>query len=835
MTDDLDKLQTLKAQIAREEQILAELDRERAQIEGRLARLEATQNQLAVSGPLSAGTGAGARPEATPMEPQEKIDLFRALFAGRQDIFPLKFVSKKTGKTGYAPACKNKFVPGVCGLPQVKCGECPNQAFLPVNDGVLLDHLQGRHIIGVYPLLEDETCWFLAADFDKASWREDVAAFISICKAEGVPCAVERSQSGNGAHVWFFFSSPVTATLARQMGCYLLTETMSVRHQLSMASYDRLFPSQDTLPRGRFGNLIALPLQYRSRSQGNTLFVDENFEPYSDQWGYLASLTRISAATIQSIAVRAERERTVIGVRSPESAVGQEDTPWRRPPSGWPDSKRVAEQMPAHINAILAQRVFIDAERLPSALINRIKRLAAFQNPEFYKKQRMRLSTALTPRVIARAEEDGHYISLPRGCLSAVKALLAHNDIELTIRDERLAGEPIDVTFKGELTALQQQSADSLLREDMGILVAPPGFGKTVVGAYLIAKRRCSTLVLVHRQPLMEQWVARLASFLGMNENDIGRLGGGRKRPNGRLDVATIQSVVRKDRVADLVAEYGQVIVDECHHIPAVSFERVLSEIKARHVIGLTATPRRRDGLHPILEMQLGPQRVTVDAQTQAAERPFDHRVIARATAFRLPDGWEQAGIQDIYGQLASDAARNDLILNDVIAAVDEGRSPLLLTERKDHLSFFAEHLSGFVRHLVIFQGGTGKRARKALTEQLANIPNQEERLILATGRYVGEGFDDCRLDTLFLTMPVAWKGVVTQYAGRLHRINDSKRDVRIHDYVDGHVPVLERMFAKRLRAYRAMGYIVSGAGLGANVTDDKRIQHGVGSPARLL
>ncbi|HYW77653.1 MAG TPA: DEAD/DEAH box helicase family protein [Gammaproteobacteria bacterium] len=826
MTDDLDKLQTIRAQIAREEQVLAELDRERAQIEERLTRLKAVQNRLAARGPLSGGTDDEfrARSDAAPTKPQEKLALFRELFAGRQDIFPLKFVSKKTGKTGYAPACKNKFVPGVCGLPQVKCGECPNQAFLPVNDGVLLGHLQGRHIIGVYPLLENETCWFLAADFDKASWREEVAAFRATCKAEGVPCAVERSQSGNGAHVWFFFSSPVTATLARQMGCYLLTATMSVRHQLSMASYDRLFPSQDTLPRGGFGNLIALPLQYRSRSRGNTLFIDEDFEPYSDQWAYLASLTRISAVTIQSIALRAERERRVIDVPSPESDAGHEDTPWRRPPSGWRDLGRVVGPMPAKVNAVLAQRVFIDAQGLPSALLNRIKRLAAFQNPEFYKKQRMRLSTALTPRVIARAEEVGHYIAVPRGCLAAVNMLFADNGIELTVRDDRLAGEAIDVTFKGELTALQQQSADSLLCEDMGILVAPPGFGKTVVAAYLIAKRRCSTLVLVHRQPLMEQWVARLASFLGVDEKDIGRLGGGRKRPNGRLDVATIQSVVRKDRVADLVAEYGQVIVDECHHVPAVSFEHVLSEIKARHVVGLTATPRRRDGLHPILEMQLGPQRFTVDAQNQALERPFDHHVIARTTAFRLPDGWEKAGIQDIYRQLASDAARNDLILNDVIAAVDEGRSPLLLTERKDHLSFLAKHLSGFVRHLVIFQGGMGKRARKALTDQLANIPNQEERLILATGRYVGEGFDDRRLDTLFLTMPVAWRGVVTQYAGRLHRLNGSKRDVRIHDYVDGHVPVLERMFAKRLRAYRAMGYIVRDTALDAKVTDDNGI-----------
>ena len=829
MTNDPTNVQTIKAQIAREEQALADLNRQRALVERRLATLKAAQHRLAERSTPSVSTDSdrGNGVEAAPMTPQGKLALFQELFAGRQDVFSLKFVSKKTGKTGYAPACTNKFVPGVCGLPKVKCAECPNQAFLPVDEGVLLDHLQGRHVIGAYPLLDDATCWFLAADFDKASWRDDVTAFRTVCTDKRIPCAVERSQSGHGAHVWFFFTSPVEAAHARQMGCYLLTETMSQRHQLSMASYDRLFPSQDTLPRGGFGNLIALPLQYWARKKGNTLFVDETFEPYDDQWAYLASLRRISPADVQQIALRAKQENKVLGVRSPESDIGKEQRPWRRPPSGWHDSGRLEGRMPAKVNAVIAQRVFIEASALPSSLINRIRRLAAFQNPEFYKKQRMRLSTALTPRVIARAEEDGSYIALPRGCLPDVKALLADNNIELSLRDERAAGNSIELDFKGELSGLQQQSADSLLGEDMGILVAPPGFGKTVIGAYLIAKRRCTTLVLVHRQPLMEQWVVRLASFLGIERKDIGQLGGGRKKPNGRLDVATIQSVVRKDSVADLIADYGQVIVDECHHVPALSFERVLSEIKARYVVGLTATPRRRDGLHPILEMQLGPQRFTVDARNQAVERPFDHHVIAKTTAFHLPDQFDKSGIQDIYRHLATDAARNDLILDDIIAAVDEGRSPLVLTERKDHLNFLAERLSGFVRHLFTFHGGMGKRARKALMEQLEVIPEEEERLILATGRYVGEGFDDSRLDTLFLTMPVAWKGVVTQYAGRLHRLNATKRDVRIHDYVDEHVPVLERMFSKRLRAYQAMGYTLKEAQVAAPITVDEAKSNG--------
>lgn len=806
MTKDSKRLRSIEAEIKHQEQRLADLDAERARLQERLADLNALRSQLSSRLPEIEPAKTNTTDDNVPKTRQEKLGLFGILFKGREDVFPLKFISKKTGKSGYAPQCSNKFVPGVCGLPRVKCGECSNQAFLPADDRALLDHLQGRQVMGVYPLLEDETCRFLAVDFDKNTWQEDVAAFRRTCQAKNISCAVERSQSGEGAHVWFFFSSPVPAALARQMGSYLITETMSVRHQLSMTSYDRLFPSQDTMPRGGFGNLIALPLQYESRKQGNTLFVDESFEPYDDQWAYLASLPRLSPSFVKSLTSEAVRTGRVLGVRPPElDADKKEDQPWRRPPAGWQESVAIVEPLPGEIKAVLAQKLFIDTEGISSALISRIKRLAAFQNPEFYKKQRMRLSTALTPRVIVRAEYDGTYLALPRGCIRDLRTLLEQHGIGLSIQDERVDGKAIEVDFKGELTQLQQDSADTLLRDDYGILVAPPGFGKTVIGAYLIANRRCSTLVLVHRQILMEQWAAQLALFLDIEEKKIGRLGAGKKRLNGCLDVATIQSLVRKDRVDDCVAEYGQVIVDECHHVPAVSFERVLSEVKARYVTGLTATPRRRDGHHPILEMQLGPPSVTIDARREAAKRPFEHRVITRATTFNLSPEFENAGIQDIYRTLVNDRERNELILNDVIAVIEEGRNPLLLTERKDHLAFLAERLSGFVRNLVVCQGGV--RNRKAVKEQLAAIPDEEERLVLATGRYVGEGFDDRRLDTLFLTMPVAWKGVVTQYAGRLHRHSGNKREVRIYDYVDARVPTLERMYEKRLRAYRAMGY----------------------------
>ena len=361
--------------------------------------------------------------------------------------------------------------------------------------------------------------------------------------------------------------------------------------------------------------------------------------------------------------------------------------------------------------------------------------------------------------------------------------------------------------FSGTLTPLQARAAEAILAHDMGVFVAPPGAGKTVVGTYLVAARACSTLILVHRQPLLDQWRAQLAMFLGVDQKEIGQIGGGKRVGNGRIDIAMIQSLVRKDRVEDIVANYGQVIVDECHHAPAVSFERVLNEVKARYVVGLTATPHRRDGHHPIADMQLGPVRFAVDQRNQRSLRPFDQRLIVRDTAFKWVNDRAAPTIQELYAALAADDRRNRIILDDVIQALEEKRSPIVLTERRDHLEFFAAKLRNFARHVVVLRGGMGIKERRRVQEQLAAIPSHEERLLLATGRYVGEGFDDARLDTLFLTLPVSWRGTLVQYVGRLHRLHAGKTEVRIFDYVDRDVPMLHRMFQRRLRGYRTIGY----------------------------
>lgn len=824
----------LVAEITEAEALLARLEAEQARTRTRLAALRAE-----LAAPEAAQTEVRVHVPATPIQPapqspEEKVRLFGSLFRGRTDVFPTRFVSKKTGKAGYAPACTNKFVRGVCELPKVKCSECPNQAFVPVDDAALLAHFRGRHVMGVYPLLEDETCWFLAVDFDKGTWRDDVLAFLAACRQVGAPAAVERSRSGNGGHVWFFFQEPVPAGTARRMGCSLITETMSRRHELSMDSYDRLFPSQDTMPRGGFGNLIALPLQHGPRQQGNTAFLDEQLQPLPDdaQWAYLAAVARIDRKHVERIAGEAVRRGSVVGVRGVEPAEEEAAEPWTRRPSGRPRVLRITEPLPERVRAVLSQRLFVEKAGLPSPMLNQIKRLAAFQNPEFYKKQGMRLSTALTPRVISCAEELAQYIALPRGCCADLEALLREHGVALNVEDERADGEALPVTFHGELTPAQKQAARALLAHDMGVLVAPPGVGKTVVGTHLVAQRGRSTLVLVHRRPLLDQWRAQLSHFLGVEPKAIGQIGGGKRSPSGRLDVAMLQSLVRAGQVADLVAGYGQVIVDECHHVPAVSFERVLSEVKARYVVGLTATPQRRDGQHPITEMQLGPVRFTVDARSEAAGRPFEHRLIVRQTAFSEPARSKAPSIQELYAALAADTARNGLILNDVIASLEEGRSPILLTERKDHLEFFADRLQSFARNLVVLHGRMTPRGRSAARDGLAAIPSDQERLILATGRYIGEGFDDARLDTLFLALPVSWKGTLVQYTGRLHRLHPGKTEVRIYDYVDREVPMLLRMFERRLRGYRAIGYARGEAPLGfGEASELEYAPEGTGEP----
>ena len=781
---------------------IARLDDEKAALEARLAEVEAARSEQQ-KGPQPKG------PVTNRSAAREKIALFRSLFRGREDVFPRRWENARTGKAGYAPACRNEWMPGLCDKPRVKCGVCSNQAFLAVTDEVIDGHLRGRHTVGVYPLLPDDTCRFLAADFDKRTWRRDADAFLAACRSKRVPAALERSRSGNGAHVWIFFAEPVPAALARRLGAHLLTETMERNPDIGFESYDRFFPSQDTLPAGGFGNLIALPLEHGPRESGNSLFLDEGFEPWPDQWAFLSSLRRLSLAEASEITDEAGRQGRVVGLRLPND--DEDEEPWTAPPSRRLPLPRIAAPLPDRVDAILGDRIYIPRAGLPPALVNRLIRLAAFQNPAFYSAQAMRRSTFGIPRIVACAELLSHHIALPRGCREAMERLLGDLGITVRLRDERNAGHPVETAFLGDLSPEQRAAADALLAHETGVLAATTAFGKTVVAASVIAARGTNALVLVHRRQLMDQWSARLGAFLDLPASAIGQVGGGKRKPGGIVDVGVIQSLVRKGEVDDIVADYGHLVVDECHHLSAVSFEAVACRAKAKFVLGLSATVTRKDGHHPIVFMQCGPIRFRTNAKAQARQRPFGHRAILRPTAFRMPekvDG-ERPPIQHVYAALAADGDRNDLIFNDVLHALEAGRSPILLTERKDHAQYFADRLGRFARNVLLLRGGMGTRQRREVMQRLEDVSETEERILIATGRYVGEGFDDARLDTLLLTMPVSWKGILAQYVGRLHRLHPAKREVLVYGYVDDVVPTLRRMSEKRIRGYGSLGYSV--------------------------
>jgi len=752
--------------------------------------------------------------EVLPLEERQerarkRIALFRSLFRGREDVYPRRWESPD-GRSGYTPAAQKDWKAINRSKPEDrKKVDQKTRKFFPLTDSVIENHLLGKETIGVYPLLADETCWFLAVDFDKKTWQEDSSAFMDICRELNVPAALERSRSGNGGHIWIFFDRVVPAITARKLGCVILTRTMERRHQLGLDSYDRFFPSQDTMPKGGFGNLIALPLQAVPRKAGNSVFIDANFQPCPDQWAFLSALERMPMVIAEEIVAEAQRKGDLIGVRTSVTDDEERQDPWTLPPSRKRLERLIPGPLPERVKIVRANLVYVEKKGLPSAMLNRLLRLAAFQNPEFYKAQMMRLSTYAKPRVIACGEDFAQHIALPRGCLPEVLALLETHRIRPEVCDERFAGTPIEAEFHGELRPLQLEAVSKITQHDEGILCAPTAFGKTAVAAWLIAKRKVNTMVMVHRQQLLDQWHERLSMFLNLPEKAIGQIGGGKMDRTGHVDIAVIQSLHRRDEMKDFVAEYGQVIVDECHHISAFTFEQVMRQVKAKYVVGLTATPTRKDGHHPIIYMQCGPARFSMSARTMTETTPFEHKVIPRYTEFRTAPEVNDITIHDVYAALADDAARNEMIAADLIRAVDAGRSPLLLTGRTEHLQYFAAKLNGTVKHVFVLKGGMGKRQRRNIAEALASVAEGEPRAILATGSYIGEGFDDARLDTLFLAMPISWKGTLQQYVGRLHRLHDNKRVVQVYDYVDYEVPMLARMYGRRLKGYGAIGYTI--------------------------
>ncbi|NDV80139.1 DEAD/DEAH box helicase family protein [Dysgonomonas sp. 511] len=759
--------------------------------------------------------------------PDEKIELFQSLFRGRTDVYAKRCYSKKHGSAYYIPACKNEWVKGVCDRTRIKCKDCNNRDLLPLTKEVVNSHLRnkdehGAGIAGVYPLLPDESCLFLAVDFDEAKWEEDIKVFRSVCNTYNIPVAIERSRSGNGAHAWMFFEESISAASARRLGNALLTKAMSVRHEIRFTSYDRMFPNQDFMPKGGFGNLIALPLQGGARENGNSEFIDDNFLSYPDQWAYLATIRKMSSDEIGILLATLCDGNGLGELGHLENEEENLFKPWE---SKKAESILEKKDFPDTLTIIEASRLYISKDKISPRALNRIKRLAAFQNPLFYKTQKMRMSTYGIPRIIYSLEETDQYIGIPRGCRSSLIHLLEESNVEYAFDDKRNKGRHIKVSFKGILREEQQSAKEVLLQHENGILSVPTAFGKTVIGASLITNRKCNTLILVHLQTLCDQWKKSLEQFLEINEilpepekkrgrkkvrSIIGQIGSGKNTLSGIIDIALVQSLVHENEVDDIVKNYGMVIVDECHHASSLNYEKVLSETNAQYVYGLTATPKRQDGQHPVIFMQCGPIRYNVNAKEQAVKRNFEHYVIPCFTGFRRPFTQTESDwhITKIYTALAENEFRNQQIATDVCEAVTNGRTPIILTQRKEHVVRLAAILKDQTNaHIITLVGADSAKVKNKMMESLADIPQEDRLIIIATGKYIGEGFDYPRLDTLFLASPIAWKGTLAQYAGRLHREYPGKQDVIVYDYVDIHIPVLERMYHKRLTGYAQIGY----------------------------
>lgn len=740
---------------------------------------------------------------AAPLSPTAKIDLFLSLFRCRMDVYPRLWENPKTGMKGYSPVCRNEWFRGVCEKPRVKCSECLHQDFPPLDEAAARDHLTGKSVIGTYAISKDNACAFLAADFDGTGWKEDIRAYRDAAREFGIEVAVERSRSGNGGHAWIFFAQPVSALLARRLGTLIMAKASSLQPAMSLASYDRFFPNQDTLPAGGFGNLIALPLQAKAREAGNSTFLDDDYEPYPDQWAFLSEAPKLRRQRLEELL---DQE---VPAESVELLPRFED--------------RVLDTIPAAVRkgdftgttrAWQRAQVEISTVGLPASLIAALKRLATLANPVFFEKQRLRFGTWDTPRFIFCGELRSDRLVLPRGVVDAAEELFRKAGGRLEIEDQRPSRTAREFTFHGELTPDQQTAVDAMLAHDDGVLLAPPGAGKTVMGCAIIAARKTPTLILVHRKPLMEQWRSRLETFLGLQKNEIGVLTADGVQGQATLAIGMIQTLARSPYPGSLFEPFDHVIIDECHHVPAASFEAVMKTCTARHFLGLTATPNRKDGLQKILFLQCGPIQHRME---QEADPNIQRVLIVRDISLNLPPDELRMPVHQVWELLANHEERNRIIATDIAEALRKGRCCAVLSDRKEHLAILdrlvcettPEHSTRVHR----IDGAMGKKARATTLANISNLADSGGGFaLLATSSLVGEGFDLPQLDTLFLTLPVSFKGRIIQYAGRLHRECEGKSDVRIYDYTEPEHPLTSHMFRKRMTAYRSMGYQITQA-----------------------
>lgn len=782
---------------------------------------------------------------------------FFSMFWGRTDVYSKRTIVKSTGAANYYPQCSKIWK---YGCPKKidkskRCSECNNPSFVKLGKEQIIEHLKGKSedgtdmVIGVYPLLTDDTCRFIVYDFDNHEkdadkndfanvndvWKDELDSLREICKLSGIDALVERSRSGRGAHLWIFFKQKIDAKLARKFGNALLRKGAESVNLKSFRFYDRMLPMQDHMPKGGFGNLIALPLQGQTLKNGNSAFVDENWNAYPNQWEILLSKNKLSKEDVENKIKEWKLHSTIESVSMDEIKKKDDSKPWNQL------KEFCCEDVDGIMQITLADAIYINGSNLKPQIQNRIREMAAFSNPVFFKNQAMGLSNFENARFIYLGKDVNGYIRIPRGLFDNLENSLKRARIQYEIQDKRSCGRQIKVQFRGELRTSQTPAVEELEKQSTGILNAATAFGKTVVCCNMIARKQVTTLILLQSSSLLEQWITALNNFLVIDEKLpeyqtpsgrikvrktlIGRLQGAHDSTTGIIDIAMVGSLCKKGVFHRRLKDYGMVILDECHHAASDTIVDVLNEVCAKYVYGVTATPFRGDGLEKINYMLLGPIRYKYTSKDRAKEQGIDHLVYPRFTRVVAPRfSQEKMHPNEAYALIRNNSDRDDLIISDVRRCIEEGRTPVILSKYVDHSKRLFERLRGYADKAFLLVGENSKKEHKKLIEQMNEVNAHESMLLVATGKLIGEGFDFPRLDTLIMAAPVAGRGIVEQYAGRLNRDYDGKKNVIVYDYVDRHIPMFDNMYHKRLKAYKQIGYDIYSEEPGKNKKEDEEM-----------
>ncbi|MBI4262106.1 DEAD/DEAH box helicase family protein [Candidatus Uhrbacteria bacterium] len=697
----------------------------------------------------------------------ERVQIFISRFAGRTDVFARRWEKWQGGVSGYAPLYTDQ----------------DKESYVPLSDDWIEKHLIGTAALGIYPLLQDNTSNFIVADFDGNNWQNAVRKFLDVCKIHALPVATERSRSGNGAHVWCFFSAPYPAYRSRHIFLSLLREAGCIDPLEKNEGFDRLFPNQDCLSGKGLGNLIALPLQGESRKHGNTIFVDpdKSFEPVPDQWEYLSVIQRVNP----------ERLNGLVAHDTPMEKI---DHPTKSP--------RFSNSIVMTLGSIIALPKIVVPPHLASFLREELNIL----NIGYVVKERAGLPTYGEKKFIKTLEQTDDAILVPRGFLKRLCAWLDEQSLKYRVIDKRQTLDPIGLNSSYVMLPYQNSAVASFNAAEQGILVAPAGAGKTFVGLEIIARKRQPAIILTHRRQIYDQWLERIEHGFGIPKTKIGQIGGVKKDARQPITVAMVQTLAHMKDIGHIVSMFGTVLIDECHHMPSRMFRDVVSKFPARYRFGLTATPSRKYNDEKLIGVYLGDVIHTVDKSEIrtlpkiSASAPEGDAVIVRTTNLATPFGATSRDFQLISKVLSSDANRNALIAADVAQEAKNGKKCLVLTERKEH----AEMLRAYLRkdfETIMFSGDLSARQRSFA---LQKIKGGRFRILIATGQILGEGADIADLEVLFLAFPVSFHGKLAQYVGRIRREGGAKL---VYDYRDAGIPILEKLWKKRATYYRKNGF----------------------------